>query len=444
MKILFGESTQTLRGWRQSEDYLLTAIPNNNYVDGVLGQFTSHDTTFDGSVSATVQNVNDVGVDNDLSNPPVTFKSNTPEICSVSATGEVTALQDGDCVIEVKGQTGKRLFSQHIYTSGGVTSVTDVVGQSEGSLRKYLQDQQLAALAGVISGPTSQRAAINPNNIDTNTGDNIGLVTPSGGTYGGVNTSNFMIAPTSEALAAGYTPLPTDALGQLLAAGDGKQIEGKAWISNHHYISWAGHNTSGIIYGGTNWMQVLNNGFGTEIFVFYSPTEWTGSLVKLLPQNYLDYMPSHSPLGRGELIHVFARMYHTYYPTGDYSSTDPTSERRWVMPVCMHGVSQNVYGTYPLGDVRRTFQRTKSSGILMCNGGDSGSPIFCGIGGDLVILSHITSLGSMGTQNYTHHKSLIDSAMNNLASAAGDPSAGSYAVQTVDLGPTGMNFTNYA
>lgn len=45
-----------------------------------------------------------------------------------------------------------------------------------------------------------------------------------------------------------------------------------------------------------------------------------------------------------------------------------------------------------------------------------------------------------GFANLTDLKTYIDAAMNALATGAGDPAAGTYAVQTVDL----SSFTSYA
>ena len=75
----------------------------------------------------------------------------------------------------------------------------------------------------------------------------------------------------------------------------------------------------------------------------------------------------------------------------------------------------------------------------MATGGDSGSPVFCGINGELVILSHVTFYGVIGTDDLALLAPQINTAMNDLATYYSDPAAGTYAVQTVDL----SGFTAY-
>jgi hypothetical protein len=254
-------------------------------------------------------------------------------------------------------------------------------------LRKYLYDQQIAALVGVTPGAAAQRAHING--------------APS---YGAVNSSNFVRAQAQ----SGFDALPLDALDVLLA-GPGGNVDWKAWISAHHFLTWRGH---GSVDGAT-WKSISG-----EIVVEYSADAWAGTLCKLLPANWRTYMPAVQD-NLGTEINCWARMYNTYDDT----------EHRWVMPV---RVAYN--NPYPTGDSRLPYQKTwPDHNPQMANGGDSGSPVFCGINGNLIILGHTAWLGNICSHFYADYITQINAAMAALNAS------GSYSVGTVDL----SGFTAY-
>lgn len=86
---------------------------------------------------------------------------------------------------------------------------------------------------------------------------------------------------------------------------------------------------------------------------------------------------------------------------------------------------------YAATDPLSVYQR--SSDGYMYKGGDSGTPMFCGINGHLIALSHVFYGSSGGYYHYADDIALINSTMNDLSTANGDANAGTYAVQTVDL-----------
>lgn len=71
-------------------------------------------------------------------------------------------------------------------------------------------------------------------------------------------------------------------------------------------------------------------------------------------------------------------------------------------------------------------------------GGDSGSPVFWLIGGQLCLVGVWSMTGGI-LQSLIGQEDALNSKMNELAASAGDAAAGTYAVSTVDL----SGFTYY-
>jgi len=69
--------------------------------------------------------------------------------------------------------------------------------------------------------------------------------------------------------------------------------------------------------------------------------------------------------------------------------------------------------------------------------GDSGGPSFISINNELVLICAQNGFG--GSTNFSVFITEINAAMNNLATAAGDPDAGTYALNHPDL----SEFTDY-
>jgi len=244
------------------------------------------------------------------------------------------------------------------------------------------------------------------------------------GNYGSVNLTNFLRAPSPTALALGFHALPTAPLDALLA-GPGGSVAWRAWVSPRHFIMWNGHNSN----NGT----VFKTVFG-EMKVEYSPTKWAGELCKLLPADFRKHFSNEPMETEISLFHCWARLLNTH----------TTGEGRWVMPV-RFGVGNPFDHVFmPPEPTLRLYQKSiiasdPADGVLkntMAYYGDSGAPLFLGVNGSLVILSHVSSYGNMGTTMYSDYIGGINTAMNELSVTNADPdlaTVGSYAVQTVDL-----------
>lgn len=397
MKIIFSPA-QKLQGWKPHQDFHLSLLSSNESVAGSGGSQTVSGITYDTTASTASYTKSDVVVTQEPGAEAPIFTSLTPTICNVNEVGEVGFVSAGACTVEVTGRTGKRRISQTVSSTGALTIYDRVANLAPGSLRKYLQDQQIAALAGVTPGSAAQRAHA--------TSADLGF-----GNYGAVNTGNFVRAQAQ----AGFTALPLDALDELLA-GNAGSAQWRAWISPHHYLSWFGHGSSSVVGS-----RVSLNG---EICVAWSATPWAGTLCKLLSADYKTKLPD-SLVYTESAIAVWARLYNTYI----------SGDKRWVMPAEL-----GQHGAFNTTDSRWPYQKVTTSGAdsnYMVTGGDSGSPVFVGINGNLVAVGHTAYRGQLGTEMYADWRTEIDAAMNSLATANGDATV--YAAETIDL----SGFTSY-
>lgn len=400
MTTIVHDGTAVIRGWRQEEDYTISlGLQKQQPVSGTSSSnITINDLTYAIETAASTLTLQDVNVTTALTNPPVSLQSVTPAVCSVDQGGIVTGVAAGACTIEALGQTGKRRISQTI-TSTGSGSAYEQTGIVAGSLRKYLQDQQLAALAGVTPGSAAQRAHT------TVYTDGFGN---SGST---VNTSNFIRAQAQ----SGFHPFQLDLLDEIMVGAFGS-AQWRAWITPHHFLTWEGHGSASIAG-----QRVSISG---EVVVRYSATAWTGNLCKLFPANITTYLPSTRTTKSH--IAVWGRLYNTYDVGADY---------RWVMPGTFGSEAE-----FPVSDSRRAYQKIKSGSPLMVNGGDSGSPVWVGVKeganahATLVPVGITSWLGQLGT-------SIFGGTVLAAVQAAVDTlnASGPYTVQTVDL----SGFTSY-
>lgn len=402
MNIIFG-TTNSLRGHLPNEDFSLSlaAAPGVVASAGTITP-TIKDLTYSAVTATGMVLKSDIVAINGAANSQLTYASLTPDVCTVGADGRVGYVSPGECRVQVAGRTGRRVVSQTVSISGGGTVYSAVIGFAAGSLRTYLRDQQLAALSGVAPGSAAQRAHA------------VSYAGGMSGNGGSVNTGNFIRSQNKP----GFDALPLDALDEMLVGNDGT-TQWRAWVSPHHYLTWRGHGSSSVA---GQYVAI-----GGEIVVAYSATPWAGTLCKLLPSNWRNYLPD-SLVGAGSIseLALWTRHFNTYL----------AGDTRWVMPA-MH---RN--GVYAVEDARRVYQRTtldSAGNAVMSTGGDSGSPAFVGIRepgqsiATLVPLGHTAYATMMTSWWYGDNRSEIDAAMALLNAS------GAYSAGTVDL----SGFTSY-
>ena len=389
----------TYNGYTSSDDFVPTNVLALKPLSGATsGSVTVKDLTYDTNTTSSSAYVYDVNLVT-AANNTVYFYSKTPAVCSVDRFGIVSYISDGVCTIAVSGKTGTRELTSTLYIQGSSVFYTKITSRAIGSLRKYLYDQQISALAGVTAGRSAQCAYAN--GYDQ---------------VSGINTGCFVRAQGK----SGFASLPLDLLDDLLLADHYKN---RVWLTPHHYITGLGatHSPSNI--------TANNRAIGIDSLIYYSSTIWTGTLAKLLPANWRTYMPdttlavnsSYPITSLGTDLPCWSRLYNIYTGANDHG---------WVQPVNYR--ASNPF--YDVTDSRRAYQRYTGTDPMIIPG-DSGSPIFCGINGALVIVSFVATQWNAGTDDLGALTTQINTAMNSIAVQNGDNTT--YAVTTVDL--TGFN-----
>ena len=400
MQINF-DASKVVQGWKPEQDFSVSVSvvtqPTGTYTTDLatIKDCTYVRDTYSGSITTGA-----VAVSNIPTNPAVWYESMTPTVCTITHdTGIITALAGGTGIIRVHGQTGYREVTVDNLVAGSSVSYPSITSVAAGSLRKYLLEQQAAALAGVTPGLAAQCAYANTTDYS-----------------GGINAGCFIRAQGK----SGFAGLPLDLLDQMLLSTD--FLRNKVWLTPHHYITGIGSTHGTQPDTGHSYKLV-----GTDTVVWYSVTSWAGSLARLLPATYKTQMPD--VLTSASETPCFARLYHVY------DSAHP-NYHGFVQPVAFSsgslGYPRSSGNPYLVGDYRRAYQAYNTgAGSPMVNPGDSGSPIFFGIGGIFVIYSFVSTADSMGTDDLALLGSAINTAMNQLATANSD--GNTYAALTADL-----------
>jgi hypothetical protein len=378
-------------------------------VGGVSDTLTVADITFN--------RVQGAGVKSNFSIIPskegVQFSNNTPAVCSIDSFGGVNWVSDGVASIAANlPGVGTRTISKTISNSV-TTAYTGVNAYAAGSLIKHLYDQQTALLTAVNALPSNPGSnAINQQYLN------------------GVPSATLM---TGLVGINGYRPFDVTTV-----AKNTGSASTQAWISPHHWISGIGaaHGV-GSVYGQT----VL---VGGDCVIGYSAAPYVGTLTKFLPPTWRSYLPRHSEAYPISGVPCWARLTNTY--NGSNYWIEPVVARSEVVSSGMGSAVAQI--TYPREALSTAFCKTYNG--VICTGGDSGSPVFCGINGTPVLLGRVYGYGGaidwygdildaattiwinpwpIAVQDLRQND--ITSAMNKLASLNGDATV--YALQYVDL-----------
>lgn len=393
-----------IQGVLPSEDFTLGILQTPVVVGEVSGTTTVDDITYNFRVTAGV--INEFMVQSTSLN--TVFSSETPSVATVNSVGQVSYVADGTAIIKgyVAG-VGSKKATQVIENTTEQTNIS-VNAYGNGSLRKYLSDQLNAVFNYATANLGGSTAAL----------QRYASGTPSAALF------------TELAGIAGWTPFDA-------TIENGEDMSNYYWISPHHYIrgiGWA-HNMSNYPAYGSNLVWV-----GIDIVVGYSATAWTGRIVKFLPVGWETYLPVHpeSYINPISGVPCFVRFANTY-----------NGSNYWIEPVFC-SVSEVAIPT----DADLT-PYLKTTGGIIATGGDSGSPVFAGINGDLVLLGRVWGYGgtidwygnyltaasrtggTMSTHDVRTWAADITTAMNNLASYNNDATV--YALQYADL----SGFTAY-
>lgn len=386
--IVFGGEA-VVRGPSGMDDLQINVVETPLFIGSSSSTITIRDVVRQYNSGGTIDNNCLIQISDSAALPgySLSLDPSSVNVCQLSDGGELTRLADGDCVVNISALSGNRKFVRNMRRNivGSLVSGAPV-SYVPGSLRAYLRAQLESALSGVTPGGDEQRART------------LGQTA--------VNPINFLRAQNK----LGFDPLPLDLLDELLAPPGWSW---RAWVSPRHFITWVGHGAA----------STSDRVAGYDFAVYWSHTPWAGNLVRFLPAGWESKLPPIDSAQHGHFVHtgipcwVSAR------------NTYTAGETRWVMPAGL------IDGALPASDPLKPYQRstTQNGSEIIMTGGDSGSPVFCGVNSQVVMLSHVFYGSRIGYYHYAWLVDYINSAMNQLASSKGDPAAGTYQCLFADI-----------
>lgn len=426
MQIKFSADGTGISGVKRAQDFSFSVVENPTILSPVISPFTDRDANFaeiTGSLAANdfvIKVLPSLAIDGSP-----TFESLTPETARVDGNGHVTRVANGyaKILIRMPSPLGTRAVERTMSASGTYQTAKYFQSYNAGSLGHHITQ----ALLAMVNGKTANDGTMNlftSNNYSTAApvvvrnpnvftgGLSLSAISVINGT--GYVHPGLLISPRHVIGATHYQP---DSVITFMRS-DGSFVTANV-VSRQNQVG-ASLTTTGV----------------TDIQVAYLDREVTGiQPFKLLPSDWATYLPTAKrevPYGSATYKTVklpcLTKTAHKINGTmGDQISINEVLELNDTdLGLSVQTV---VHGLHTILDTSRFHSLIKS--------GDSGGPVFVPINGDLVLLTAYWFAGS-GT-NYADARSAIDTAMNALASAAGDPAAGTYSVQTVDL----SGFTRY-
>lgn len=407
MGIIFNQSGTRIRGYTAAHDfsYFVTEKP--------FGAGTTPSIQTDSNINTVTGAENNFQVhvvdSNFLSGH--TLINNTPSIITLDGNGDATRLQNGLASIDIATPVGRRNYSRIMSTS----SIPKKAWQSfvAGSLGKHIVDSMLALISGKTVSSTTH-AAFTSNNYLT--------ATPAV-----VRNPNLYCA------ALNLTGI------SVMGAGGNGYIHPGMLISPRHVIGATHfHGTGPWVWLGTDGQYhsaSLAQGYAianTDIWIGYLNASISNcAILKVLPANYINYLPNAD----GDLLlnlPILSKTAHSGTPAAATGAGDWWTINHILMLIQMTGNKR--WFAYQRFDSDIAALPTEAWHVPIV-GGDSGSPLFILINGELVLIG--AHLGAVTGDTYSNYITEIEAAMNSLGAAQGDMT--SYSLNKVDLSA----FTSY-
>lgn len=414
--IVFGSGAQRVVGLTQAQGFGIRIEETPAYSGSSETPGTYKDISFTGVTITGVQNNCRIHVSDSYLAPGHSFRSMTPDIATVDAEGNVAMVSAGLAEIIVSTpRAGAKRYTRQMSASSS-SQFARFVAFEAGSLGAHCVAQVKALLSGKSPGSATQRY------WSTNSG---GVAAPNGVR----NAANFAASVDLSGVSMCMTGRANEQFPVML-------VSPRHAITARHVVPAVGADVvfqrADASYQTVTITAVTH--LTVDLSVVYFGAAVTGiAPFSIMPPNFTaEYAPSM--LGGGA----------PYYPGGELPTLQKTvwnaagSAESWL------SVGNITY--YPPDGSSAAVQhnaRVPQDAEFVpwynpLRGGDSGSPQFLLINGEpVLLLSHSSATGS---PSLTGQSTAINTAMNALATAAGDPAAGTYAVQTVNL----SGFTSYA
>lgn len=430
MRIVFDADAQTIQGVKADQDYSISIVENPTTNDPAYTPFSDRDAEFERVVDTETHNNFIIEVLPSLvfDGTPV-FESDTPETAAVDADGHVSLVSEGPAKILVKlpPPLGTRAVARTMDASSAQYTRNYFRSYAEGSLGHHITQTILDMVDGVPANDTTKNLFVSNNysltspaavrNPDVFTGDiDLSAISIINGTSSGGYVHQGMLISPRHIITA--THFQTGNV-VVFMRPDGSFVTANV-------VSRSNHVGGALTYNGI-----------TDVTVAYLDTEITGiTPFKLLPSDWRDYLPTgYREAAYGSADYKTVKLpcltktaHKASGASGDQISINEVVE----LNDTEYGLSAltQTHGYYTVLDSSRFYSKIV--------GGDSGSPNFFLINGEKVLLMSYHTAGA--GRHYGDLATEINTAMNALATAAGDPAAGTYAVNTVDL----SGFTSYA
>ena len=431
--ITFGAGA-VLAGRDETYHFGVKLDPVHTYANPILDNRTNRDTDYLNVSGTQVERKVRIEIAPALnSGNDFTITNLTPSVCTIGADQLVTtSVPSGaqTCRISVSNGRDEVCKVGSVYLSGAAQTnyfKTFIAG----SLGKHITDKILA----LISGKTMSNAVcrmFSTNNYRTDTPsvvrssanfgaslDMSGISAINGTTaVGGYVHPGMLVSPRHIITCSHFPTSP-----KLVFLNSAGVIETANIVSYSHSIG----------------ASLVQRGY-TDITVGYLDRAITGcKLFKVLPSNWASYLPqsmTDSPPMYAERNAIPNRIpvLMKTVRNGLLGDLDAIHINELMM---VDGGDKEVLltGGAPIGQYDVTIGHESWRNNVY--GGDSGSPVFFPVNNDLVLLGtffgpgYFYHIGDFGPQ--------INAAMNALATTAGDPNAGTYALQTANL----SSFTAY-
>lgn len=352
-----------------------------------------------------------------LDDSAVIERNLSPSICDIAAPNVVSGLSANENIrMLVRDDGGLKYFDYLNVTGDGTATVT--LASESGSLARHIEDATVARLSSPAGDAVQSAWAAYS-------------AAPSGLVTATPNGSGFVAGLNVAATSVWRTGQSSDSLPLML-------ISPRHAVTAKHVLPAVGASVTFRRPDGTLQTVVVDAVYGEpfcDLGLVHFNFNVTGiDPYALCPIGTLGKLHGNSTMPERvpsvvKAMHRPNGTWKSYWGVAFTAYVTPHASRSFEIVKLSVGASSYVHDNAP-----QVAEYGGSVGI----GGDSGSPVFWLIGGQLCLVGVWSMTGGI-LQSLIGQEGALNSKMNELAASAGDAAAGTYAVSTIDL----SGFTSY-
>ena len=408
MNVIYNAS-QSFRGFRTQDDFSYSLVETPTTTGSTSATVTIKDIDISRITGTLTSNDFIISVTDSLLIPGHTFINQAPTIASVNSLGQVTRIANGTASIDIKTPVGTRNYTRSMSNTGASTQDVFQTFRA-GTLGKHITDAMLTLVSGKTASDTT-KSLYSANNYNA--------VSPAVTRNSTCFTASLDLSCIS-VMNYHVVTLAQDWQHPGLLISPRHVIGAAHWPVGSPMVFMRPNGTfqSVNIVSQQSDVGVV----GSDIQVTYLSAAVTGiTPFQVLPSNWATYLPGVSS-GVTLKLPVLTKTAHT--ASGILADQISINQLKLVQS---NGIAQGIWPGLPALATDAWY-----STII---GGDSGGPSFVLINNNPVLLCAYFS--APGGFPYGNHVAAINSAMNTLATAAGDATA--YALTA----PTLTSFTAF-